>query len=524
MKPLEPVLTLHLFPEEREALLRLLASFSAPKWDLLTVCPGWSVKDIAAHLLADDLGRLARGRDAYAPAAFIPSGPENVEGQLLEFINRQNESWVAGARRLSPRVLIDLLRWSGDETQKYFESLDMFAIGEPVSWAGPEPAPVWLDIAREYTERWLHQAQIRDAVSAPPLTQPRLFLPVLDTFVRALPHTFRSTERSLGTHVLLLITRIGETSSPAMVAGARGDALVAVRFRHIRAVHHREDGRGHGLAPLYQGPDQARGAGADDDYGRSRVRRNAPRHRLDHRLMPDYARIYARQEYLTPGAAETVEIIADTVQPSEGSVLLDVACGKGEAAATLAGRFACRIAAVELYDPFIHHTAAKAWFFNLRDLITVLRADGRRLPARDGAFDAAYCIGAPSIVGLSDCLREMARVTKPGGYVVVSDIVWRSKPESLGQEWKWLARTPPISREDYSGAIETAGLLVEREHPHGRGVWDEYWRPMLDVAHEAKTSQPADIGLADDIESAVALERRAVDQHIDYATFVAKKA
>ena len=110
MKPLEPVLTLHLFPEEGAALLKLLASLSAPKWDLQTVCSGWSVKDIAAHLLADDLGRLARGRDAYPRAAFAPSSPENIEAQLLEFINQQNESWVAAARRLSPRLLIDLLR------------------------------------------------------------------------------------------------------------------------------------------------------------------------------------------------------------------------------------------------------------------------------------------------------------------------------------------------------------------------------------------------------------------------------
>jgi hypothetical protein len=45
----------------------------------------------------------------------------------------------------------------------------MFAMGEPVTWAGPEPAPIWLDIAREYTERWLHQAQVRDATRNPPL-------------------------------------------------------------------------------------------------------------------------------------------------------------------------------------------------------------------------------------------------------------------------------------------------------------------------------------------------------------------
>ena len=240
--------------------------------------------------------------------------------------------------------------------------------------------------------------------------------------------------------------------------------------------------------------------------------------------MPDYSRIYARQEYLTPGAAETVELIAETVQPTERSLLLDVACGKGEAASTLAGRFACRVAAVEMFDAFIHHTAAKAWFYNLRDLVTVLRADGRRLPVRDGAFDAAYCIGAPSIVGLDECLRELARATKPGGHVIVSDIVWRTKPDvALGEEWGWLARVEPISAAEYAAAIGAAGLNVERTYVHERSVWDEYWGPMLAIANHAKTSQPADIFFADDIESAVALERRAVERYIDYATFVATR-
>lgn len=209
MKPLEPVLTLHLFPEERAALLDLLSSLRANQWDAPTVCAGWSVQDIGAHLLADDLGRLARGRDTHAAAAFAPTSAEDVEGQLLEFINRQNETWVAATRRLSSRLLIDLLRWSGEETQAYFESLDMFAMGEPVSWAGPAPAPVWLDVAREYSERWLHQAQMRDAVHAPALTGPRLFLPLLDTLVRALPQTFRETDAADGTHVRLEIAGVG---------------------------------------------------------------------------------------------------------------------------------------------------------------------------------------------------------------------------------------------------------------------------------------------------------------------------
>jgi SAM-dependent methyltransferase len=239
--------------------------------------------------------------------------------------------------------------------------------------------------------------------------------------------------------------------------------------------------------------------------------------------MPDYARIYARQEYLTPGAAETVAIIAETVRPDESTTLLDVGAGKGEAASTLASQFGCKIVAVEPFDVFVHIAAAKFWFFNLRDLVSLLRADGKRVPLRDAGLDAAYCIGAPSIIGLEPAMAEMSRVVRPGGHVVASDIVWREKPGPLGAEWRWLADAPQVSAEDYSRAIETAGLRVERTHVHDRAVWEDYWRPMLAVAREAKTAQPADVFFADEIESGVELERRAVEAWLDYATFVAVK-
>jgi len=204
-RELTPALVLDLFPEERAALLELLSSLTDEQWGRPTVCPGWSAKDTALHLLGDDIERLSSGRDAFA-AAFTSLNRDTFEAELLAFINRQNERWVEATRRLSPRLLIDLLRWSGDETQRYFESLDLFALGEPVSWAGPQSAPVWLDVAREYTERWLHQQQIRDAVGKPGLKERRLFAPVLDTFVRALPHTFRDVVAPAGTHVRLTIT------------------------------------------------------------------------------------------------------------------------------------------------------------------------------------------------------------------------------------------------------------------------------------------------------------------------------
>jgi uncharacterized protein (TIGR03083 family) len=175
------------FAPLRIQLLGLLGVLSDDYWARPTAAPRWSVKDVAAHLLGGDIGILSRHRDAFRP----PGTMIGTYGELVDLINRLNEEWVLAARRMSPRLLCELLASTGPEVEAYFSSLDPAAMGDPVSWAGPDPAPVWFDLAREFTERWHHQQQIRDATGSPPLYDPYFFSPVLDTFVRALPYSFR---------------------------------------------------------------------------------------------------------------------------------------------------------------------------------------------------------------------------------------------------------------------------------------------------------------------------------------------
>lgn len=202
MKKPQPILVADLFPELLDGLVDLLSSLSAEDWNRRTVCPQWSVKDIASHLLGGECGILSRKRDAY-----LPSGKEIASWEeLVTFINGLNAVWVQATQRLSPRLMCDLFKFTGPQVCSYFASLDPHSMGGPVDWAGSGPAPVWLDLAREYTERWHHQQQIRDAVSRPGLKEPRLFAPVLDAFVRALPHTFRKTDAHEGTQVGLTIS------------------------------------------------------------------------------------------------------------------------------------------------------------------------------------------------------------------------------------------------------------------------------------------------------------------------------
>ncbi len=201
MKQPSPIIISDLFPELLNHLIALLASLTPEEWELPTVAEGWTVRDVALHLLGGDVGILSRQRDGYAP----PGPPIESWDELVAFINHLNDTWLQGARRISPRLLVDLLRFTGEQVSDHFRSLDPHALGGAVSWAGPDPAPVWLDLAREYTERWHHQQHIRAAVGKPGLTGPRYLAPVLDTFVRALPHTFRDVPAGDGTLVALTI-------------------------------------------------------------------------------------------------------------------------------------------------------------------------------------------------------------------------------------------------------------------------------------------------------------------------------
>jgi uncharacterized protein (TIGR03083 family) len=201
LRQLEPIIVIDLFPEILKELLDLLSGLSAEDWDKPTACSSWSVKGVALHLLGVDVGNLSWRRDGYSSAGSIEGWEE-----LVALVNDWNETWVQATQRMSPRLLCDLLRFTGVQMYEYFRSLDPYSMGGAVSWAGPDPAPVWLDLAREYTERWHHQQHIRDAVSKPGLKQPRFFSPVLDTFVRAFPHTYREVDAADGTLVALTIS------------------------------------------------------------------------------------------------------------------------------------------------------------------------------------------------------------------------------------------------------------------------------------------------------------------------------
>jgi len=202
---LEPILCAHLLRRVDEKLIDLLSALGPTEWELQTVAPLWKVRDVAAHLLDTALRKLSLVRDS----CYIETTDIRSQQDVITLVNRLNREGVAVYRRLSPPVLIEMMKLAARQSAEFHESLDPFDTATfNVSWAGEETSLNWFDTARELTERWHHQQQIRLATHRPGLMTPDLYHPVLDCFLRGLPHAFLEVKASPGAVLLIEISGV----------------------------------------------------------------------------------------------------------------------------------------------------------------------------------------------------------------------------------------------------------------------------------------------------------------------------
>lgn len=235
LEPAGPLLVADLFADLGRELVALLRGLAPADWSKSTVARAWSVHDVTAHLLDTALRRLSRERDGH----LLPGPEKPIAGyrDLVGFLNELNASWVVALRRVSPPLLVGWMESAEAELAAFLPTLDPWAQAPfSVAWAGESESQSWFDVARELTERWHHQQQIRLAVGAPALSDPRFSEPVLETFLHALPH--RMPDAPEGSSLGITIT--GERDYPftlrrdastwALYRGTAAGAAASVRL------------------------------------------------------------------------------------------------------------------------------------------------------------------------------------------------------------------------------------------------------------------------------------------------------
>ena len=173
--------------------------------------------------------------------------------------------------------------------------------------------------------------------------------------------------------------------------------------------------------------------------------------------------------------------------------MLDVGSGSGALAAALEGKTkAAEIVGVDPSAGFISYAKQRVPSMRVRFEV----GDGQALPCRDASFDHAMSqLVINFIPDHEKALREMRRVTRPGG--VVSSCVWDygAGMESLRIFWDEAVALEPaaapkhernmkLTREGELGALwRKLGLVGVREQPlaieQAFSSFDDFWGPFL---------------------------------------------
>ena len=131
------------------------------------------------------------------------------------------------------------------------------------------------------------------------------------------------------------------------------------------------------------------------------------------------------------------ERAADLARVGPGSRALDVATGTGDLAIELARRGA-EVTGLDFSEPMLELARGKA------PGVEWVRGNALALPYGDGEFDAVTVgFGARNFSDLGRGLAEMARVTRPGGRVVVLEITTPQKPPLSWFFRLWFDRLVP---------------------------------------------------------------------------------
>jgi uncharacterized protein (TIGR03083 family) len=192
-----------LFRLERARLLEVLGSLERSDWLRPTRCPGWSVHGLSLHLLGDDLSLLSSQRDEHHGT---PAPASLDEAAFINWLDALQIEWVHAARRLSSRVVVEMLQWLDAPIADTIGARDPFVADGQVSWASEHPVPRWLDQTRELSERWIHRQQVLEAVGRPVDLNEDLARPVLDGLRWAYPFRLGCVLRPPGTTVTVDVT------------------------------------------------------------------------------------------------------------------------------------------------------------------------------------------------------------------------------------------------------------------------------------------------------------------------------
>jgi len=162
------------------------------------------------------------------------------------------------------------------------------------------------------------------------------------------------------------------------------------------------------------------------------------------------------------GGFETTKELIELCHVNKDTYVLEVGCGVGATACYLAKKYGCSVVGIDLREGMIARSNERAQREGVTDRVEFRVADAQDLPFEDALFDAVLCESVATFIeDKQRVVNELARVTKPGGYVGLNEEIWLKTPpaEVVAHVKRTLDIKPDIPTADaWRRLLEGAGL------------------------------------------------------------------
>lgn len=142
--------------------------------------------------------------------------------------------------------------------------------------------------------------------------------------------------------------------------------------------------------------------------------------------------------------------------------LLDLGCGTGGASRLLASEFNLKVTGLDLTQSFIEAANWLTQATGLAQQANFISGDAQKLPLASASFDYVWCQHTLlNLPNFKQGLAEIARVLKPGGKLLLHEVLRGANPEALVYPVPWASNASTshlFSLEELSAGLAEAGL------------------------------------------------------------------
>ncbi|MBP0484265.1 methyltransferase domain-containing protein, partial [Sagittula salina] len=194
--------------------------------------------------------------------------------------------------------------------------------------------------------------------------------------------------------------------------------------------------------------------------------------------MAGFMEVFAGLGWWGPGTADATRRALGML-PFAPGMILEIGCGPGMATMTLAEATRARITATDTAEVALDKLRARIAAGGFADQIAVQNVDMAAIPAPERPWDVIWAEGSAYIIGVERALRDWRQLLRPGGVLVVSDMVWRTDTPDDEIRAFWASEYPAMATPATRIAqAMRAGYRVLGHFDIGTEGMETYYRPL----------------------------------------------